>query len=73
MLKSTVAATTQKLCRKDPIEMKTTCDQRAADLMVNDNNNLPRGVMVSTLDSESSDRGSNPREAFSHRVVERVR
>ena len=24
----------------------------------------PRGVMVSTLDSESSDRGSNPREAF---------
>ena len=23
------------------------------------------GVMVSTLDSESSDRGSNPREAFS--------
>ena len=25
----------------------------------------PRGVMVSTLDSESSDRGSNPREALS--------
>ena len=25
----------------------------------------PRGVTVSTLDSESSDRGSNPREAFS--------
>ena len=25
----------------------------------------PRGVMVSTLDSESGDRGSNPREAFS--------
>ena len=24
----------------------------------------PRGVTVSTLDSESSDRGSNPREAF---------
>ena len=26
--------------------------------------NWPRGVTVSTLDSESSDRGSNPREAF---------
>ena len=26
---------------------------------------MPRGVTVSTLDSESSDRGSNPREAFS--------
>ena len=25
--------------------------------------NWPRGVTVSTLDSESSDRGSNPREA----------
>ena len=25
----------------------------------------PRGVTVGTLDSESSDRGSNPREAFS--------
>ena len=24
----------------------------------------PRGVTVSTLDSESSDRGSNPREVF---------
>ena len=24
----------------------------------------PRGVTVSTLDSESSDRGSNPREAY---------
>ena len=27
--------------------------------------NWPRGVTVSTLDSESSDRGSNPREVFS--------
>ena len=27
----------------------------------------PRGVTVSTLDSESSDRGSNPREAFFQR------
>ncbi len=27
--------------------------------------NRPRGVTVSTLDSESSDRGSNPREALS--------
>ena len=26
--------------------------------------NRPRGVTVSTLDSESSDRGSNPRESF---------
>ena len=26
----------------------------------------PRGVTVSTLDSESSDRGSNPREASVH-------
>ena len=26
--------------------------------------NRPRGVTVSTLESESSDRGSNPREAF---------
>jgi hypothetical protein len=26
----------------------------------------PRGVAVSTLDSESSDRGSNPREAFEY-------
>ena len=30
--------------------------------------NGPRGVTVSTLDSESSDRGSNPREA-SHQVL----
>ena len=29
----------------------------------------PRGVTVSTLDSESSDRGSNPREAFAHQHV----
>ena len=29
--------------------------------------NRPRGVTVSTLDSESSDRGSNPREAFSRK------
>ncbi len=29
--------------------------------------NWPRGVTVSTLDSESSDRGSNPREAFPDR------
>ena len=29
----------------------------------------PRGVTVSTLDSESSDRGSNPREAFQERGV----
>jgi hypothetical protein len=28
------------------------------------NFNWPRGVTVSTLDSESSDRGSNPRQAF---------
>jgi hypothetical protein len=28
------------------------------------NFNWPRGVTVGTLDSESSDRGSNPREAF---------
>ena len=28
----------------------------------------PRGVTVSTLDSESSDRGSNPREASSQSV-----
>jgi hypothetical protein len=27
--------------------------------------NKPRDVTVSTLDSKSSDRGSNPREAFS--------
>ena len=26
----------------------------------------PHGVTVSTLDSESSDRGSNPSEAFTH-------
>ena len=31
-------------------------------------NTWPRGVTVSTLDSESSDRGSNPREAFSHQL-----
>ena len=29
-----------------------------------DTRTWPRGVTVSTLDSESSDRGSNPREAF---------
>ena len=28
----------------------------------------PRGVTVSTLDSESSDRGSNPREAFAQQL-----
>jgi hypothetical protein len=30
------------------------------------NVNWPRGVAVSTLDSASSDRGSNPREAFEY-------
>jgi hypothetical protein len=30
------------------------------------NVNWPRGVTVSTLDSESSDRGSDPREAFEY-------
>ena len=29
----------------------------------------PRGVTVSSLDSESSDRGSNPREAFQEIVL----
>ena len=29
-----------------------------------DKQQRPRGVTVSTLDSESSDRGSNPREAY---------
>ena len=29
----------------------------------------PRGVTVSTLDSESNDRGSNPREAFQESEV----
>ena len=29
----------------------------------------PRGVTVSTLDSESSDRGSNPREALHYLLV----
>ena len=29
-----------------------------------DLSNWPRGVTVSTLDSEFSDRGSNPREAY---------
>ena len=33
----------------------------------------PRGVTVSTLDSESSDRGSNPREAFLKLAVSSVR
>ena len=33
-------------------------------LSVNVQGIWPRGVTVSTLDSESSDRGSNPREAF---------
>ena len=32
--------------------------------LVNQFTSRPRGVTVSTLDSESSDRGSNPREAF---------
>ena len=32
----------------------------------------PRGVTVSTLDSESSDRGSNPREAFRARPFGRA-
>ena len=34
-----------------------------------DKQQRPRGVTVSTLDSESSDRGSNPREAFQERGV----
>ena len=40
----------------------TICSARgnAEDIVFN----RPRGVTVSTLDSESSDRGSNPREAF---------
>ena len=34
--------------------------------LISENSSIgPRGVTVSTLDSESSDRGSNPREAFS--------
>ena len=32
----------------------------------------PHGVTVSTLDSESSDRGSNPREAFQNDIIETV-
>ena len=36
------------------------------------NLNRPRGVTVSTLDSESSDRGSNPREAFFWKIVDFV-
>jgi hypothetical protein len=30
--------------------------------------NWPRGITTSPLDSESSDRGTNPREAFLHRA-----
>ena len=46
-----------------------TCTKQAqkstkAIVMPFANLNWPRGVTVSTLDSESSDRGSNPREAF---------
>ena len=32
----------------------------------------PRGVTASTLDSESSDRGSNPREALYIRILSEV-
>ena len=35
--------------------------------------NWPRGVTVSTLDSESSDRGSNPREASIQAIVANAR
>ena len=35
-------------------------------------NNWPRGVTVSTLDSESSDRDSNPREALSFATARRT-
>jgi hypothetical protein len=37
---------------------------RKNDAICTMNFNWPRGVTVSTLDPESSDRGSNPREAF---------
>ena len=38
--------------------------QRALQVCTHGFVTWPRGVTVSTLDSESSDRGSNPREAF---------
>ena len=41
-----------------PIEQETLQNEMDADII------WPRGVTVSTLDPESSDRGSNPREAF---------
>ena len=40
--------------------------------MIADACNWPRGVTVSTLDSESSDRGSNPREALNPSVAPHV-
>ena len=46
-------------CRRQAFLLLPACEKRA-DL---DKVTWPRGVTVSTLDSESSDRGSNPREA----------
>ena len=46
---------------------------RAIESWLPENATWPHGVTVSTLDSESSDRGSNPREALSARLPERGR
>ena len=47
------------LLRDIPLERRTCYWDRPGVANIR-----PRGVTVSTLDSESSDRGSNPREAF---------
>ena len=55
-----VSATHNDVYAVDAIRLLTSCIQGLPFIACT----WPRGVTVSTLDSESSDRGSNPREAF---------
>ena len=69
------AALTTELCTQDIVKRfwnkhitskNKKCKKKKQK---NKNHNWPRGVTASTLDPESSDRGSNPREAFSHGAI----
>ena len=49
---------------RTPSKARITCESDSVVELGASQYTWPRGVTVSTLDSESSDRGSNPREAF---------
>ena len=60
-----MAATSRSVAHVVPTPRKSIKDRDTASIILTlPSISWPRGVTVSTLDSESSDRGSNPREAF---------